>query len=98
MPAKKLREFLDSQGIAYTTISHAAAYTAKEIAALTHISNKELAKTVVIGDRSVVGGYSLLTAGSELAADECTRAFLVSPPFSRWEHGRRTIFGRRRGR
>lgn len=48
MPAKKLREFLDSQGIAYTTISHAVAYAAKEIAALTHISNKELAKTVVI--------------------------------------------------
>jgi Ala-tRNA(Pro) deacylase len=48
MPAKKLREFLDSQGVAYTTISHAVAYTAKEIAAVTHISNKELAKTVVI--------------------------------------------------
>jgi Ala-tRNA(Pro) deacylase len=48
MPTKKLREFLDSQGIPYMTISHAVAYTAKEIAALTHISNKELAKTVVI--------------------------------------------------
>jgi len=48
MPAKKLLEFLDSEGIAYTTISHAVAYTAKEIAALTHISNKELAKTVIV--------------------------------------------------
>lgn len=48
MPAKKLREFLDSQRIAYTSISHAVAYTAKEIAALTHISNRELAKTVII--------------------------------------------------
>jgi Ala-tRNA(Pro) deacylase len=48
MPAKKLREFLDSQRVAYTTISHAVAYTAKEIAALAHISNKELAKTIVI--------------------------------------------------
>jgi hypothetical protein len=45
---------------------------------------------VVVGDRAVVGGYSLLTAGSEVAADECTRAFLISPPFSRWEHGKRT--------
>lgn len=45
--------------------------------------------TIVIGDRSVVGGYSLLTAGTELAADECTRAFLVSPPFSRWQDGKR---------
>jgi Ala-tRNA(Pro) deacylase len=48
MPAKKLREFLDSQAIPYMTISHAVAYTAKEIAALTHISNKELAKTVIV--------------------------------------------------
>jgi len=48
MPAKKLREFLDSQAIPYMTISHAVAYTAREIAALTHISNKELAKTVIV--------------------------------------------------
>ena len=49
--------------------------------------------TIVIGDRSMVGGYSLLTAGSELAAGECTRAFLVSPPFSRWEQGKRLAKG-----
>lgn len=48
MPAKKLREFLNSQNIPYMTISHVVAYTAKEIAALTHISNKELAKTVIV--------------------------------------------------
>jgi len=48
MPAKKLREFLNSQNIPYMTISHAVAYTAKEIAVLTHISNKELAKTVIV--------------------------------------------------
>ena len=48
MPANKLREFLNSQNIPYMTISHAVAYSAKEIAALTHISNKELAKTVIV--------------------------------------------------
>jgi Ala-tRNA(Pro) deacylase len=48
MPAKKLREFLDSHNVAYMTMPHAVAYTAKEIAALTHISNKELAKTVIV--------------------------------------------------
>lgn len=48
-----------------------------------------LLDTVEIGDRAIVGGYSLLTAGTVLAADECTRAFLVSPPFSRWKGGRR---------
>ncbi len=45
--------------------------------------------TVNIGDRAVVGGYSLLTAGTEIPADECTRAFLVSPPFSKWKDGMR---------
>jgi hypothetical protein len=44
---------------------------------------------IIIGDRAVVGGYSLLTAGTEIAPDECTRAFLVSPPFSRWQDGKR---------
>jgi hypothetical protein len=44
---------------------------------------------IVIGDRCVVGGYSLLSAGTELAAGECTPGALVSPPFSRWENGER---------
>ena len=44
---------------------------------------------VNIGDRSIIGGYSLLTAGTRIAADEVTRAFLVSPPFSAWEKGKR---------
>ena len=44
---------------------------------------------VRIGDRAMVGGYSLLTAGTEIADDEKSRAFLISPPFSRWKDGRR---------
>lgn len=48
MPAKRLRQFLDSHNVAYLTMPHAVAYTAKEIATLTHISNKELAKTVIV--------------------------------------------------
>ena len=48
MPATKLKEFLDSQNIKYVAISHSRAYTAQGIAALTHISGKELAKTVII--------------------------------------------------
>jgi Ala-tRNA(Pro) deacylase len=48
MSAKRLREFLNSNNVAYMTVPHAVAYTAKEIAALTHISNKELAKTVIV--------------------------------------------------
>lgn len=45
--------------------------------------------TVRIGDRVKVGGYSLLTAGSEIAADEETRALLVLPPFSSLKNGKR---------
>jgi len=48
MPTKRLREFLDQQGVRYVTISHPVAYTAQQIATLAHVSNKELAKTVIV--------------------------------------------------
>ena len=48
MPAQKLKEYLDANHIAYTTISHSAAYTAQGIAALTHIPGKEMAKSVIL--------------------------------------------------
>ena len=48
-----------------------------------------LLATVHIGDRAVVGGYSLLTAGTHISDDETTRAFLISPPFSQWKGGKR---------
>jgi Ala-tRNA(Pro) deacylase len=48
MPGKKLRQFLDSNGIKYVTISHSRAFTAQEIAASAHVPGKELAKTVIV--------------------------------------------------
>ena len=48
MPAKKLKEFLDSEKVKYVTIGHSVAYTAQEIAASAHIPGQELAKTVVV--------------------------------------------------
>lgn len=48
MPAKKLKEFLDSNKIKYVSIVHSSAYTAQEIAASAHIPGKELAKTVIL--------------------------------------------------
>ena len=48
MPVKKLKEFLDSQGVKYVSINHSAAYTAQEIAASAHVHGKELAKTVMV--------------------------------------------------
>ena len=46
--------------------------------------------TVRIGDRAQVGGYSLVTAGSEVAAGEVTDALLILPPFSIFKDGKRT--------
>jgi len=48
MPAQKLKEFLDGHKVKYVTITHSKAYTAQDIAALTHIPGKELAKTVMV--------------------------------------------------
>jgi Ala-tRNA(Pro) deacylase len=48
MPLSKLREFLDSHHIKYLVMSHSLAYTAQGVAALTHVSGKKLAKTVII--------------------------------------------------
>ena len=48
MPVKKLKEFLDSNGVEYVTINHSKAFTASRIAASAHIPGKELAKTVMI--------------------------------------------------
>ena len=48
MPATKLREFLDANGVKYVTIRHSVAYTAQEVAASAHIRGKEMAKTVVV--------------------------------------------------
>ncbi len=48
MPVKKLKEFLDRERIKYISIVHSTAYTAQEVAASTHITGKELAKTVIV--------------------------------------------------
>ena len=48
MPTQRLREFLDSQKVWYQSILHPPAYTAQEIASITHIRGQELAKTVIV--------------------------------------------------
>lgn len=50
--------------------------------------------TIHLGKRAVIGGYALLTAGTRVAADESTKACLLSPPFSHWQDGRRVEKGR----
>ncbi len=45
---RRLREYLDEHAIKYSVISHSKAYTAQELASLTHVRGKELAKTVIV--------------------------------------------------
>jgi len=48
MPAKELKEFLDSHEIKYVNVTHSTAYTAQEIASLAHVRGEEFAKTVIV--------------------------------------------------
>lgn len=48
MPVRRLKQYLDENDVHYVTLSHSLAYTAQEIAALTHIKGKYLAKTVMV--------------------------------------------------
>ena len=48
MPARRLKDFLDREGVPYKSIVHAPAFTAQEVAQTAHIPGKELAKTVIV--------------------------------------------------
>ena len=48
MVLKTLCDHLDREQIRYTVISHSPAFTAQEIAAASHISGRNLAKTVMV--------------------------------------------------
>ena len=48
MPVKKLKEYLESNGVKYMVCIHSTAYTAQEIAASAHIPGRDLAKTVIV--------------------------------------------------
>ena len=48
MPSRKLKAFLDQEGVKYVTVTHSTAYTAQEVAASAHIPGRELAKTVIV--------------------------------------------------
>ena len=48
MLAPRFKEFLDSNGVNYTSIPHRTAYTAMEVAESAHVSGQEMAKTVIV--------------------------------------------------
>lgn len=48
MPLQRLKELLDRHRVHYECTAHLPAYTAQGLAAVTHVSGKEVAKTVVV--------------------------------------------------
>lgn len=48
MPARKLKQFLDSHNVKYVSIKHSPAFTAQEVAQSTHIPGQNMAKTVIV--------------------------------------------------
>jgi Ala-tRNA(Pro) deacylase len=48
MPTTRLKDYLDSEGVRYVNLFHSVAYTAQDIASVTHISGKAIAKTVMV--------------------------------------------------
>ena len=48
MTVQKLKSFLDEKNIRYVSVKHSNAYTAQEVAATSHVSGREFAKTVII--------------------------------------------------
>lgn len=57
MPAKKVKEFLDSRGVKYVSIRHSTAYTAAEVAASAHVKGRDFAKTVIV---RIEGGLAMV--------------------------------------
>ena len=56
-----------------------------------HVQTDEklLLSPIIIEDNVVVGAYSLLTSGTVLKANQNSKAFLISPPFTVWQDGNR---------
>src|SRR5512133_3835286 len=85
MPLARLREFLDSHKVRYVVISHSVAYTAQGIAALTHISGRELAKTIIVKlngsfAMAVLAAWSQVVVQRLVDVTGATNAGLASGP------------------
>lgn len=48
MPATRLKEFLDNEGVKYLQINHSPAYTAQEVARSLDVKGHMVAKTVIV--------------------------------------------------
>jgi Ala-tRNA(Pro) deacylase len=69
MPSARLRSYLDENNIKYITIKHSPAFTAQEIAAVSHIPGKDLAKVVMLNVKGKLA-MAVLPASYKVNVDE----------------------------
>ncbi|MDP2983584.1 MAG: YbaK/EbsC family protein [Candidatus Latescibacter sp.] len=82
MPVKTLKDFLDKNHVKYLSIKHSPAFTAQEIAELSHIHGKQMAKVVVLKidgrmDMAVTGAHHRLDL-TALAEKICTNEIFLA--------------------
>jgi Ala-tRNA(Pro) deacylase len=65
MRASRVKDFLDTNRIYYSSIVHPTSYTAQGTAAYAHVSGKEMAKTVIVRVDSQLA-MAVLPAASQL--------------------------------
>ncbi|GAB4332443.1 MAG: YbaK/EbsC family protein [Candidatus Abyssubacteria bacterium] len=83
MPARKLKEYLDSNNVKYEVLTHKLAYTAQEVAATQGVTGWKVAKTVVC---NCDGKYMLVVVQAPKLVDlerlkqalECNEAHLAT--------------------
>lgn len=66
MPARKLKQFLDSHNVKYVSIKHSPAFTAQEVAQSTHIPGQIMAKTVIV---KIDGKYAMAVLPAKYLID-----------------------------
>ncbi len=55
---ERLKRFLEAERVAYETLSHSEAFTAREVAVLTHVAERQLAKVVAVREEG--GGHLMV--------------------------------------
>jgi Ala-tRNA(Pro) deacylase len=63
----RLRRFLDAEGVAYATTSHAEAFTAQQVAVAAHVGTRQMAKVVAVGEEG--GGHLMVVLPASCRLD-----------------------------
>ena len=83
MPVKTLKDFLDKNHVKYLSIKHSPAFTTQEVAELSHIHGKQMAKVVMLKidgrmDMAVTGADHRLDLTALAEKIPCTNEILLA--------------------